>query len=475
MKFDSRYSVEIVFDGSKLGIEPYVVLAFFKLRVQQCLAFHLELLNEAEVAAHHTYGLADIQINELNARESLRIGWQGQGGVHTWSVDANQLIADEEDATYSCRISSVLLLEEVVNSFDGEGILAITDGAKQWFTESQIRKVAEETCYNPCMCKCNSGSLIGSSKEIFSNENEVGLALSLEVASSHDESPTITMLADADGGEQNKSGGEQQLSAGLEGKGGSYQGVWAIRVVAEKVTNAMAFEDKNENKKNGNNGEERGPHLTHNFELKEMETCDYLEEEEANNSLSGPIKNNSVERQGGEHKLLGLKVNRPDPIWKHVNFWQIREATLFALSSLSEELLETEKNKRDKGERKTKNKGIWVARKMWVSGKYRSSENAPDDVVKAIYDVSFNAVINIILQSDDHSEIQNGLSSKSIAATIVVERPPSVTGTSVTERFHVTARATVIAAEQGGFKRNFLCHYFEAMKILKIPSLNEDK
>ncbi|KAH1111483.1 hypothetical protein GYH30_010038 [Glycine max] len=32
--------------------------------------------------------------------------------------------------------------------------------------------------------------------------------------------------------------------------------------------------------------------------------------------------------------------------------------------------------------------------------------NAPDDVVKAIYDVSFNAVINIILQSDDHSEIQ---------------------------------------------------------------------
>ncbi|RZC16672.1 hypothetical protein D0Y65_009818 [Glycine soja] len=84
---------------------------------------------------------------------------------------------------------------------------------------------------------------------------------------------------------------------------------------------------------------------------------------------------------------------------------------------------------------------------MWVSGKYRSSEaiksifgcvhplvsrilpyigtilnkpqeqadglvagsldlNAPADVVKAIYDVSFNAVINIILQSDDHSEIQ---------------------------------------------------------------------
>ncbi|WVZ11064.1 hypothetical protein V8G54_015594 [Vigna mungo] len=33
--------------------------------------------------------------------------------------------------------------------------------------------------------------------------------------------------------------------------------------------------------------------------------------------------------------------------------------------------------------------------------------NAPADVVKAIYDVSFNAVVKIILQSDDHSEIQN--------------------------------------------------------------------
>ncbi|KAG5068732.1 hypothetical protein JHK85_001109 [Glycine max] len=249
--------------------------------------------------------------------------------VHTWSVDANQFIADEEDATYSCRVSGVLLLEEVVNSFAGEGILAITDGAKQWFTESQIRKAAgvddfrklerqldnlilgglklhanlpkhgrewkliektnkistrgwqqnygeevvteicasnendiplvnlvnytngkedmvqqclgrarvliktswyltinhtvtasingddyvinivEETCYNPCRCKCNSGSLIGSSEEIFSDESEVGLTLSLEDASSHDESLAIAMLADADGDEQNRSGGEQ--------------------------------------------------------------------------------------------------------------------------------------------------------------------------------------------------------------------------------------------------------------------------
>ncbi|CAL0308014.1 unnamed protein product [Lupinus luteus] len=62
--------------------------------------------------------------------------------VHTWSVDANQFIADEEDTTYSCRISGILLLEEVVNSFGDDGVLAIIDAGKRWFTESQIRKAA---------------------------------------------------------------------------------------------------------------------------------------------------------------------------------------------------------------------------------------------------------------------------------------------------------------------------------------------
>lgn len=37
----------------------------------------------------------------------------------------------------------------------------------------------------------------------------MGLTLSLEDASSHDESLAIAMLADADGDEQNRSGGEQ--------------------------------------------------------------------------------------------------------------------------------------------------------------------------------------------------------------------------------------------------------------------------
>lgn len=33
-------------------------------------------------------------------------------------------------------------------------------------------------------------------------------------------------------------------------------------------------------------------------------------------------------------------------------------------------------------------------------------QNAPSDVVKAVYDVSFDPVVRIVLQSDDHSEMQ---------------------------------------------------------------------
>ncbi|KAJ9163429.1 hypothetical protein P3X46_023097 [Hevea brasiliensis] len=62
--------------------------------------------------------------------------------VHTWSMDANQFVADEDDVTYSCRVSGVLLLEEVVNSFGGEGMNAIIDAVRDRFNESRQEKAA---------------------------------------------------------------------------------------------------------------------------------------------------------------------------------------------------------------------------------------------------------------------------------------------------------------------------------------------
>lgn len=87
-------------------------------------------------------------------------------------MDANQFVADEDDVTYSCRVSGkirvfylllntsnnnllaekivdlnfdftgALLLEEVVSVSGTEGINAIMDAAKEQYCESQREKAA---------------------------------------------------------------------------------------------------------------------------------------------------------------------------------------------------------------------------------------------------------------------------------------------------------------------------------------------
>ncbi|KAK2429848.1 ARM repeat superfamily protein [Trifolium repens] len=121
--YEGRYDS----DGSEISLESFVI-QLFELLLTIVGNSRLGKVVAANVKELVYYTIAFLQMTEQQ--------------VHTWSVDANQFIADEEDATYSCRISGVLLLEEVVNSFDDEGFLAIIDAAKQWFNESQIRKVA---------------------------------------------------------------------------------------------------------------------------------------------------------------------------------------------------------------------------------------------------------------------------------------------------------------------------------------------
>ncbi|PKA67290.1 hypothetical protein AXF42_Ash004783 [Apostasia shenzhenica] len=62
--------------------------------------------------------------------------------VHVWSLDANQYVADEDDVTYSCRVSGSLLLEEIANAFGSEGINAIVEAARKHLTESHHAKVS---------------------------------------------------------------------------------------------------------------------------------------------------------------------------------------------------------------------------------------------------------------------------------------------------------------------------------------------
>ncbi|KAF5184289.1 importin-9-like [Thalictrum thalictroides] len=66
--------------------------------------------------------------------------------VQTWSLDANQYVADEDDGTYNCRVSGALLLEELVNSCE-EGMDAILEATHKRFTESQLDKAAGSTVW----------------------------------------------------------------------------------------------------------------------------------------------------------------------------------------------------------------------------------------------------------------------------------------------------------------------------------------
>ncbi|KAG2568297.1 hypothetical protein PVAP13_7NG307700 [Panicum virgatum] len=62
--------------------------------------------------------------------------------VQSWSRDANQYVADEDDVTYSCRVSGSLLLEEVVTAYEDYGINSILEASKMRFHESQESKQA---------------------------------------------------------------------------------------------------------------------------------------------------------------------------------------------------------------------------------------------------------------------------------------------------------------------------------------------
>ncbi|KAL4375412.1 hypothetical protein AHAS_Ahas05G0279200 [Arachis hypogaea] len=121
--YDGRYDS----DGSEKSLDSFVIQLFELLLtiVGNSRLSQLVLANARELVFHT---IAFLQMTEQQ--------------VHTWTTDANQFIADEEDATYSCRISGVLLLDEIISSFGAEGYLAIEDAAKRWFTESQTRKMS---------------------------------------------------------------------------------------------------------------------------------------------------------------------------------------------------------------------------------------------------------------------------------------------------------------------------------------------
>ncbi|XP_044490398.1 importin-9 isoform X2 [Mangifera indica] len=114
-------------DGAEKSIDSFVVQLF------ECLLTIVGSVKLVKVVASNVRELVYHTIAFLQMTEQQ---------VHTWSVDANQFVADEDDSTYSCRVSGALFLEEVVTSCGRDGIDAIIDAASKRFNESQQEKAA---------------------------------------------------------------------------------------------------------------------------------------------------------------------------------------------------------------------------------------------------------------------------------------------------------------------------------------------
>ncbi|KAL3824041.1 hypothetical protein ACJIZ3_020070 [Penstemon smallii] len=119
--YDGRYDS----DGAEKSLESFVIQLFeFLLTVVGSPKFVKVVMNNVKELVYYTIGF--LQMTEQQ--------------VHTWSLDANQYVADEDDNTYSCRVSGALLLEEIITSCGTEGIDAVIDSVKRRISECQVEK-----------------------------------------------------------------------------------------------------------------------------------------------------------------------------------------------------------------------------------------------------------------------------------------------------------------------------------------------
>uniref|UniRef100_A0A0E0A821 Importin N-terminal domain-containing protein n=1 Tax=Oryza glumipatula TaxID=40148 RepID=A0A0E0A821_9ORYZ len=106
---------------------------------------------ETFVSSFKVYQLSMIQASE----DVDSVGYDSDGSerslesfgiqLQNWSRDANQYVADEDDVTYSCRVSGSLLLEEIVTAYDEYGIESVLEASQMRFHESRELKKAGST------------------------------------------------------------------------------------------------------------------------------------------------------------------------------------------------------------------------------------------------------------------------------------------------------------------------------------------
>nr|KAJ0216062.1 hypothetical protein LSAT_V11C300125630 [Lactuca sativa] len=120
--YEGRYDS----DGSETSLESFIIQLFeFLLTIVGHKKFVKAFGNSIQDLVY--YSIAFMQMTEQQ--------------VHAWSMDAKQYVADEDENTYSCRVSGSLLLEEIVISCGIDGVYAILNAAKQRFDESQQQRL----------------------------------------------------------------------------------------------------------------------------------------------------------------------------------------------------------------------------------------------------------------------------------------------------------------------------------------------
>ncbi|KAJ8637202.1 hypothetical protein MRB53_011469 [Persea americana] len=127
---DDPYSGRVDSDGSERSLESFAV---------QLFEFLLTMVGNPKLV-----NAIGRNCNEL-VYYTIPFLQMTEEQVHTWSLDANQYVADEDEVTCSCRISGLLLLEELGNAYGSDGIDAIVGAVEKRFSESCQMKVAGST------------------------------------------------------------------------------------------------------------------------------------------------------------------------------------------------------------------------------------------------------------------------------------------------------------------------------------------
>ncbi|KAL6631269.1 hypothetical protein ACP70R_028119 [Stipagrostis hirtigluma subsp. patula] len=120
-------SVDYDSDGSERSLESFEI-QFFELWTTLVGNSRLAKVIGGNIKELAYYTIAFQQITEEQ--------------VQSWSRDANQYVADEDDVTYSCRVSGSLLLEEMVTAYEDYGIDSILEASQMHFHESRESKQA---------------------------------------------------------------------------------------------------------------------------------------------------------------------------------------------------------------------------------------------------------------------------------------------------------------------------------------------